>query len=53
MFICYTSITMKLRTTIYIDDEVMKEAKKKAIDEDKTLSQYLEDLINKDTQKKE
>lgn len=39
------------RVGITLDDEVYKEAKLKAVQEDKTMKQYITELIEKDLQK--
>jgi len=38
-------------TSLKIDPELWKQAKKKAIDEDLDLSEYIENLIKKDLKK--
>lgn len=38
---------MKKKKTLYLDEEVIKPAEHKAIDEDKSLSQWIEDMIRK------
>jgi predicted CopG family antitoxin len=42
----------KLTRTIKIDEDIWKDAKKLAIDEDTNFSSLIEDLLNKELKKK-
>ena len=47
MEMCWMKVPSRIVTSIKIDEELWKEAKKKAIDEGKTLAEFVEGCIGR------